>query len=221
MGGRLYGAEVCCRRGPRRHSGVGGERGAQPPASLAARREARLRLFVAVDVPEAHRRSIDTAISSLKAELPEARWSRADSWHLTLKFFGEVAEDDVPALTDRIREATSGVGNVESRLEDMGAFPSTRRARVLWVGVADPESRLSALASAIEQQCGYPPERRFRAHLTVARFKTPRPVDAVIGRHGPFGWDRSEFLIEKATLLRSVLGRAGATYLPIAEFPLQ
>ena len=95
-----------------------------------------------------------------------------------------------------------------------------RRARVLWVGVADPASALKSLARSIEQGCGYPPEDRFKAHLTLARFKVPGSIGDVIDRHGPFEWDRSPFEIDKVTLYRSVLSRQGARYTPLAEFPL-
>jgi 2'-5' RNA ligase len=96
-----------------------------------------------------------------------------------------------------------------------------RRARVLWVGVADPASALKSLARSIEQACGYPPEDRFKAHLTLARFKVPGSIGDVIDRHGPFEWDRSPFEIDKVTLYRSVLSRQGARYTPFAEFPLR
>lgn len=108
---------------------------------------------------------------------------------------------------------------IESELEDLGAFPNARRARVVWVGLADPELKLKVLAERIGTECGYPPEERFKAHLTLARFKAPVSVGKVIDLHRPL-WDRSPFVIDKATLFQSILGREGARYKPVAEFPL-
>jgi RNA 2',3'-cyclic 3'-phosphodiesterase len=139
---------------------------------------------------------------------------------VTLRFFGEVPEERLSELTEGIQAATSAAAPVESALEDIGAFPNTRRARVLWVGVADAGAALQALASSIEQRCGYPPEDRFKAHLTLARFKVPESVGKVIERHSPFQWDRTPFVIDRTTLYRSVLRRQGAEYTPLAEFPL-
>jgi 2'-5' RNA ligase len=186
---------------------------------LAPERETRLRLFAAVEIPAGHRASIERAIASLKSELPALKWTRPESWHMTLKFFGEVAEADVSELAGAIARAARGCGKVESQLEDIGAFPSPRRARVLWVGLADPQWRLKALARAIEEETGYPKEERFTPHLTLARLKEPQRIGDVIDRHRPFEWDSSPFLIDRAVLLRSVLGRPGARYERVEQFP--
>jgi RNA 2',3'-cyclic 3'-phosphodiesterase len=182
--------------------------------------EEELRLFAAVDVPEGQRKSIESATAPLHADLPQARWTKPEQWHLTLKFFGQVPEDRLPQLIESIGLATQGTGLIESALEDLGAFPSVRRARVLWVGLADPELKLKTLAERIGSECGYPPEERFKAHLTLARFKVPQSIGRVIDRHRPLELDRSPFVIDKATLFQSILGREGAKYTPVAEFPL-
>jgi len=170
-------------------------------------------------VPEGHRRSIESALVRLRPEIPRARWTKPESWHLTLKFFGEVPEERLPGLIEAIERATQGTGEVESSLEDLGAFPSVSRARVLWAGVADPELKLRTLAERIGAETGYPPEDRFKAHLTLARFRAPVSVGKVIDRHRPMDLDPSPFVIDKATLVHSVLGREGARYSPVAEFP--
>jgi RNA 2',3'-cyclic 3'-phosphodiesterase len=170
-------------------------------------------------VPDGHLKSIESATAPLHAELSQTRWTKPEQWHLTLKFFGQVPEDRLPELIEAIDRATRGTGPIESALEDLGAFPSVRRARVLWVGLGDPEEKLRSLAERIGSECGYPPEERFKAHLTLARFKVPQPVGKLIDEHRPLDWDRSPFVIDKATLVHSVLGRAGARYEPVAEFP--
>lgn len=119
-----------------------------------------------------------------------------------------------------IKQATQGSGSVESQLEDIGAFPTPRRARVLWAGVADPEWRLKVVSRSIEERCGYAAEERFKPHLTLARLKVPKSVGEVIDRHRPLEWDRTPFVIDRAILFRSVLGRPGARYEPVEEFPL-
>jgi 2'-5' RNA ligase len=140
---------------------------------------------------------------------------------VTLKFFGEVPEDRVPELSESIRSVAEETPTVRTKLEDIGAFPNMRRARVVWVGVADTGSALRSLAASIEDACGYPPEQRFKAHLTLARFKVPESIERVIDGHRPFEWDRSPFEIGTVTLYRSVLSRQGARYTPVAEFPLR
>jgi len=53
------------------------------------------RAFLALEVPAAIKERLAAAQENLRRELPRARWTRPDGWHLTLKFLGEVA---APAL---------------------------------------------------------------------------------------------------------------------------
>ena len=49
------------------------------------------RAFLALEVPAAVKTQLAAAQEELRRELPRARWTRPDGWHLTLKFLGEVA----------------------------------------------------------------------------------------------------------------------------------
>ena len=63
-----------------------------------------LRLFVAFDVPEAQKDSVETAVRTL--DVPGARWTGRQSWHVTLKFLGPTAEDRLSEVTDPARQST-------------------------------------------------------------------------------------------------------------------
>jgi 2'-5' RNA ligase len=184
------------------------------------RKRGRLRLFLAVEVPHRQRLSVEAASEPLRLELHGARWTAPELWHVTLRFFGEVPEDRLAEVQEVILRAVTGTGKVESQLTDIGAFPSLNRARVLWVGIADPAHALADLAVRVE--VGWPDgrSRPLHAHLTLARFNHPVRLRAAVEKFRPFDLDRSPFSIEKATLYRSHLGRGGPRYEPLAEFPL-
>src|SRR5262249_44852213 len=85
------------------------------------------------------------------------------------------------------------VPRFSARLAGGGAFPSARRASVLWIGVREPEPlvRLARAVEAATAELGHRAEdRAFHPHLTVARARRPsairRPVDE-LGGTGP-GW---------------------------------
>jgi 2'-5' RNA ligase len=88
------------------------------------------RLFVALDLPEDIKRSLEP----LAAGLGDVRWMGADQQHLTLRFLGEV--DD--GWGRDAAEALALVPGVpfELRLKGIGHFPLRGEPRVLWVGVA-------------------------------------------------------------------------------------
>src|SRR5439155_19781307 len=146
-----------------------------------ARPEARaLRLFVAVDIPEEVRRRLAAAVERLHDARPGARWVVRVNWHLTVKFLGSVYPRLREWVGERVAEAARGARPFETRLTELGAFPSPRRARVLWAGLDDPEDRFGALAADLDRllQSEFRAEKRpFTAHLTVARFREQAPLD--------------------------------------------
>jgi RNA 2',3'-cyclic 3'-phosphodiesterase len=187
----------------------------------AARPEARpLRLFVAVDVPVPIKRSLARAVRPLRESVPGARWTRPEAWHVTLKFLGSV----YPRLRGWVEEAVAAAAAAaepfETRLTSLGAFPSERRARVLWAGLDDPEGAFVRLTGALEGSLEreFPAEKRpFTAHLTLARFKEQAAL--------PQGSLEAElagepFPVERLVLYRSHLQRPHAVYESLATFPL-
>lgn len=175
---------------------------------------------MAVDVPATQKESVEAAIAPLKAVVPGARWTPAANWHVTLKFFGEVAEDRLPAVRDGISRALAGAGPVQSKLLGVGAFPSMSRARVLWVGIDDPGRVLAGWAEAIGLESGMPEDRPLHPHLTLARMKVPAGIGGVVDRFRPFNLDRSPFLLDKVNLFRSYTDRSGSRYESLAEWDL-
>ncbi len=171
-----------------------------------------LRLFVAVDVPEQHGHSIKTAVAPLKAVLPGARWASPATWHVTLKFFGEVADGQVDRLKEGIGRAVDGEPAVESRLTEIGAFPSMAKARVLWVGIEDAGSHLAGLAERIGTECELSDDRPLHPHVTLARMKVPAAIAPAVDRFRPYVLEEEPFVIDQVRLFRSYTERSGPRY---------
>lgn len=149
------------------------------------------------------------------------RWMMREQWHLTVQFLGNV--DDV----DAIAGALIAVGRAPAarmQLGGSGAFPNPRRARVVWMGVAQGIEGLAAIARAVGEvltPIGYAPEDRpFRAHLTVARLGRPAdvtPALAALGDDLVGGvWAAAEVVLYQSRLTRS-----GAEYTALARIPLR
>ena len=181
----------------------------------------KLRLFLAVDVPRSHLETIAEAVAHLKEAWTDARWTPIENQHLTLKFLGWVAGDRLDEVVQACAAVTERHSAANLALEDLGAFPSARRVRVLWVGVEDPAGSLAALAAGLEGAFGplgfKREERPFTAHLTLARFKTPRRIPEGLPSLGlgPLGFDVSELV-----LYRSHLSSRGPRYEVLRTFPL-
>ena len=184
-----------------------------------------MRLFVALDLPDAVRRSLAAVIEQLKPKCREARWVRPESMHLTLKFIGHVVADGDTQKLGELRAALSTVHSsepIDLHFLGIGFFPNERRPRVVWCGIkASPN--LAPIAAEINralEPLGIPREERdFVPHLTLARMDPPRRVDALSRAAGElqsadFGSARESAFF----LFESKLGPSGAEYTKIETY---
>ena len=132
-----------------------------------------MRLFVAIRLPEHVVAHVDDALAGARSEHPDLRWVPPERWHLTLAFFGEVAERDVPALREKINRRLVRCASMRLQVAGAGRFDG----RVLWVGIAGDVERLTSIATRI----AFDP-RPYRPHLTVARTRHPIDLRPVVDR---------------------------------------
>jgi 2'-5' RNA ligase len=140
-----------------------------------------VRLFVALEVPDSWRTAagevrlaLETALDAVPEEPDIAarlRWVAPELLHLTLRFIGEVDQEQ----SERVQEALDAVGSVDLALSlgAVGTFGSAARTQVVWLAVGGDEDGLRALADRVEQVVTgsglAADDRAFRAHLTLAR----------------------------------------------------
>ena len=106
----------------------------------------RLRLFVAIAIPERIRNEMIAVQRELKPlALGDVRWTNAEQLHLTLKFLGNVPASSVEAVKQSLAEACAGAAPFPLRAEGIGFFPNERQPRVVWVGFEDGENALAVL----------------------------------------------------------------------------
>jgi 2'-5' RNA ligase len=95
-----------------------------------------------------------------------------DNIHLTLKFLGDVSLSNVEMLKKILQGEVSGHHSFDISVGGLGAFPSQRRPRVVWVGVEAP-TELTVIQEGVEvamARLGYAREERpFSPHLTLGR----------------------------------------------------
>ena len=177
-----------------------------------------VRSFVAVPLPGPLQERIFAAAGELARALPESgiKWSRkVENLHITVKFLGPVAEERLPEIGAALADALGGVPRFAIALRGMGAFPSTRKASVVWAGVDDAARGLAAVAAVVEdvgERFGFARERReFTGHVTVGRSKG-RGVDARATLDAFAGRDFGGTTVDEVHLYESRLGGEGSTY---------
>jgi 2'-5' RNA ligase len=175
------------------------------------------RAFVAVMPPDDVLDAVGNVLRRL--EVPGARITRRDQWHLTLQFLGNRAELD--PVTAALGELALRPGSV--RLGDFGGFPKERRARVLWLGVVEGGPFLTQLVAAVGAllaPLGYAPEEReYHPHLTLARWKAPADLREAVAalETGPVG---PAWTVDEVVLFESFTRSTGAEHVERARFRL-
>ena len=129
-----------------------------------------MRIFIALDIGDAIRERIQVFMDGVRGFAPDARWVRAESLHVTLKFVGEKAAGGVEEIKEMLASVQSAPVTVNFR--GTGFFPTAKSARVFWVGAeSGPElAQLAAKVDEVTSQLGIPREgHAFSPHLTLAR----------------------------------------------------
>ena len=94
-----------------------------------------MRLFVAVNFPIKLRRRIASATKGLRKLKMPTRWVEPEKLHLTFKFIGEVRDEKAEELAEALVRAAGDLRPFEIRFSQVGAFPSLRGPKIVWLGV--------------------------------------------------------------------------------------
>ena len=195
---------------------------------MTADDHSRIRLFVAIQIPEAVRNEMSAIQRELKPfALGDVRWTNPEQLHLTLKFLGNVPAASVEPVKQSLNTACSGIRPFSLRAKGVGFFPNERQPRVIWVGFEGGENVLTGLQARVERTLAplaeKPGAEKFLPHTTLGRFQKYRryKTEQLVPRarthqHRVFG----EWRVEEVILFRSEPSAAGARHSPVAVFPL-
>ena len=180
-----------------------------------------MRVFIAIELPEAVRQKLADLESELSPVTTSARWVAPEAIHLTLKFIGELSESRL----DVIDRALAGLAwkPFQVSVQGVGFFPGARSPRVFWAGLA--ASTMAGLAQEIDtrlERFGFDREKRaFRPHVTLARARDTRLDAALVESARRFEEiDCGSFSVDRCCLIQSTLKPAGAVYTRLKEYIL-
>jgi 2'-5' RNA ligase len=186
-----------------------------------------VRAFLAVPPDPSWSERVEGWLAAMRASLPPASWTRAATWHLTLRFFAEISEEEAAAFSSRLAPRIAAVPAADLATEDAVVLPSHGRPRVLGLGFA-PSTALAALStlaasaeSAARAVGAGPEDRPFRPHVTLARMRRPWPGSAIAAfRRGAASEAFPAFRMRSIVLYRSRLEPGGPVHTPVHEQPL-
>ncbi|HYI98592.1 MAG TPA: RNA 2',3'-cyclic phosphodiesterase [Thermoleophilaceae bacterium] len=190
----------------------------EPPPADA--RPERVRLFVALALPEAVQTELAAWAEDALHGDAALRLVPSEGLHVTLAFLGSRDASAVGEIAAATASAVAGTAAPLLEAGELAPLPR-RRPRVIALDLIDPDGRVAALQSAVgaalAEAAAYEPEsRRFRPHVTVARVRKgahPAP-------RAPLRAPLPPFAATEVVLYRSELGPGGARYTALSATAL-
>jgi 2'-5' RNA ligase len=181
----------------------------------------RIRSFIAITLPGDIHEMLTRVIGNLKKDIGDqtVRWVNPTNIHLTLKFLGEIPENNIAILKEQLEQGLIDQQRFPLSIGKIGAFPAPSKPRVIWVGVAESDDlmQLQRHVEIITHKLGYESEgRSYSAHLTLGRVDqhaSPRQLSHCgdvlsSSKVGGLG----SFIVQSIEIYRSILTAGGAVY---------
>ena len=183
-----------------------------------------VRAFAAVDISNEARGDCARILEALEAGGADARWTRSENLHLTLRFFGQTPPDRLRPLRTLLDEILRKTRPFLMRLGKLGVFPDARRPRVVWAAVEQGGAELGRMAEELEsgaRAIGMEPEERpFVPHLTLGRIRGGRSSGQIARLVASLECRSGPMPVEELVLYRSILSREGPVYAVLEKFHL-
>jgi RNA 2',3'-cyclic 3'-phosphodiesterase len=144
------------------------------------------------------------------------RWTPAENYHVTLRFFGEIEPRDAERVVEIVRPIATLHQPIECRTAAVQPLPGARQPKVIALSI-ESAGRVEALAAevnaALEDDFG-PPDKTFKAHLTVIRCRRGARFVA------PAGAFEYPLTFTSLALFESETSGNGPRYTPLQTFRL-
>lgn len=172
-----------------------------------------MRLFLGLSIPPSIADELAGYVEQVKTKVPSTAWVPRENWHITLLFLGEVAPRTATALQPHFAAVARQTAPFSLRIQDWGAFPNMKRAKLLWAGVEGEQEPLRRLAGSLHEAAAafIPLEKgkSFVPHITLTR---KVPVHNVAGLNDNLPIQTKDWNVHQMHLYVSHLSPGGARY---------
>jgi|SRR5262245_29943455 len=179
---------------------------------------ARIRTFIAVELAAGVKERLVKLQEELGRTAGNVKWVAPANMHLTLLFLGDVEELEVVAICRVVRERSHRHAPFTFDSEGLGAFPNSRRPKILWAGITGGVESLRALHADLEEGllqlgCYRREERAYSPHLTLGRLKHDDGGEAwgpILQKHAD--WQGGSTPVDEVVVMSSEQRRDGPEY---------
>ena len=171
-----------------------------------------MRLFIAVEFDSNIFRLIQNKIDTSNLKL-----KFTNTYHLTVKFLGEVSDEKVELIKRRLGEVK--FSSFDVLLGDIGFFPNAHYVKVIWVGFF-ANDKINELQRKVDDALSelFSSEKRFHAHITLARVRDIFDKEKLSENINSIQFEKLKFNVNGFKLMKSNLTPEGPVYIELAEF---
>lgn len=188
-----------------------------------------MRCFVAIDIPDDIRAELVRLQKDLAGQVDirkgDVKWVEPEGMHLTLKFLGEVPDNQIVEVCRIVEEVASRHAAFDLPVKDIGSFGG-RSARVLWVGAGLECDALLRLQQDLEEEfakAGWAKEgRQFSGHLTLCRIRNVKAGEKLGRAAEQYGdYDLGSVRAASLCVYESRLRPEGPIYTRMGQYELE
>ncbi len=181
-----------------------------------------VRIFIGIELEDETRQILQTSAKNLETCVEKGRFARAENYHLTLHFLGEM---DEKAL-ERVKTCTANTAKCfecfELELGKIGAFTKKNR-KIIWAGISNGTYHLDRVYKTLEEQlieAGFPIERSpYTPHITFGRQFIVDMSDDALSQAA--GLPAHKFYVRNITVFESTRVNDLLTYVPLQRYELK
>ena len=174
-----------------------------------------MRCFIAIDIPKKIKEKISHESQLLhKKNIFKGKATEKENLHLTLKFLGEVSEEQIKKISEKLRSIN--FKKFKAKVSETGVFDENI-IKIIWLKINGPEGLQKEIDENLKDL--FNKEARFMSHLTIARVQSTEDKDNLLQEIKKIKLSE-EFIVDKFELMKSELFPAGPKYKILEEFKL-
>ena len=176
-----------------------------------------MRCFIAIEIPQHAKARIFHEFENLKSKnLLRGKFVEKENLHLTLKFLGEITNEEIEKIKKRLNEIKFKIFDCHIGKTDF--FKDERFIKIIWVELISNE--LNELQKQIDKATFEikRDDKKFESHLTAVRVKSVIDKPSLIKEVKKIHFKNLDFEIKEFVLMKSELFPEGPKHKIIEKF---
>jgi len=180
---------------------------------LVKDKQEKIRLFIGFFLPE----EIKKEILYIQKQIPlfKGKLIEQDNLHLTLKFLGEISEDELNEIKNILKRIH--FRRIDCAIDTLGFF-SENFVRIIWIYLKNSEDLQKEVDESLKDL--FKTENRFMSHLTIARIKSVKDKKEFIDGLKNISLEKINFSVNEICLIQSELKSEGPEYKILERYDL-